>query len=62
MDLDRVAEDRMRRRGVRPRLPNAPVAPPPPKRAKPGEITFSEAAKAFVREYEAMTQGERNAA
>lgn len=60
--LDRVAEDRMRRRGLLPALPNVPVTPPPPKRAQPGEITFRQAAKVFVREYEAMTQGERNAA
>lgn len=29
--LDRVAEDRMRRRGMMPALPNVPVTPPPPK-------------------------------
>jgi len=60
--LDRVAEDRMRRRGMMPALPNVPVEPPPPRQAKPGEMTFKEAATTFVREYEAMTQGERNAA
>jgi integrase len=59
--LDRVAEDRMRRRGMMPALPNTPVEAPPPRRAKPGEMTFKAAAATFVREYEAMTLGERNA-
>jgi integrase len=59
--LDRVAEDRMRRRGMMPALPNVPIEPSPPRRARPGEMTFKEAARVFVREYEAMTHGERNA-
>lgn len=59
--LDRVAEDRMRRRGILPAPANVPVQTPPPRRRVPGEKTFKEAAAAFVREYEAMTLGERNA-
>jgi hypothetical protein len=47
--LDRVAEDRMRRRGMMPALPNTPVEAPPPRRAKPGEMTFKAAAATFVR-------------
>ena len=61
--LDRVAEDRLRRRGI---LPSGSVAPvgaavAPPVAPLPGEKTFREAAAAFQREYEAMTLGERNA-
>ena len=59
--LDRVAEDRMRRRGLLPAVPNVAVEAPPPRRPHPGEKTFRDAAETFVREYEAMTQGERNA-
>ncbi|WP_240484649.1 hypothetical protein [Brevundimonas nasdae] len=60
--LDRVAEDRLRRRGALPSTPETPVVIPArtsPKRT--GEKTFREAAAAFVKEYEAMTLGERNA-
>lgn len=72
--LDRAAEDRLRRRGMLPGPtgPGAAVAPAAPFAAAPvvseaaapprGEKTFSEAAEAFLREYEAMTLGERNAA
>lgn len=60
--LDRVAEDRMRRRGALPAPPDFPhQAPETPKPRAPGEKTFADAARAFVREYEAMTHGERNA-
>lgn len=58
--LDRLAEDRMRRRGVLPAPVGARIEPPPPRKAAPGEKTFKEAGLAFVREYEAMTRGERN--
>lgn len=58
--LDRAAEDRMRRRGLMPPSPTTQVEPAPPRRAKPGEMTFKEAAATFVREFEAMTLGERN--
>ena len=60
--LDRVAEDRLRRRGMLP--PNVPVeaAAPLSKPRVPGEKTFREAAAVFVREYQTMTAGERNAA
>lgn len=58
--LDRVAEDRLRRRGgvVSP-LPSSPY--PEASRARPGEKTFREAAAVFLVEFEAMTLGERNA-
>ncbi|KAK0351549.1 hypothetical protein LTR94_024516 [Friedmanniomyces endolithicus] len=59
--LDRVAEDRLRRRGgivVAPGQPSIPVETP---RTRPGEKTFREAASAFLLEFEAMTLGERNA-
>src|SRR3989344_606326 len=59
--LDRVAEDRLRRRGgvgVAPAQPSLPVETP---RTRPGEKTFREAASAFLLEFEAMTLGERNA-
>lgn len=59
--LDRVAEDRLRRRGgiiVAPGQPAIPVETP---RTRAGEKTFREAASAFLLEFEAMTLGERNA-
>ncbi|MBI1198923.1 MAG: site-specific integrase [Phenylobacterium sp.] len=57
--LDRVAEDRLRRRGVE--LPQAPQgAPEPPRRRIIIEKTFREAAAEFLREYRALTLGERN--
>ena len=60
--LDRVAEDRLQRRGIMPAPADVPVTSPerPPPR-KPGEKTFREAAVAFEREFTAMTLGERNA-
>lgn len=58
--LDRVAEDRLRRRGISPSGGVAPGVVAPPIEARPGEKTFREAAAAFQREYEAMTLGERN--
>ena len=60
--LDRVAEDRLRKSGKLPSLPEMPVVVPErvtPKR--PGEKTFREAAAVFEKEFEAMTLGERNA-
>ncbi len=60
--LDRVAEDRLRRRGALPSAPDTPVVIlERTKPEKPGEKTFREAAAAFVKEFEAMTLGERNA-
>lgn len=60
--LDRVAEDRLRRRGALPSAPDTPVViPERTKPKKPGERTFREAAAAFVKEFQAMTFGERNA-
>jgi hypothetical protein len=58
---DRLAEDRMRRRGILPTPANVTVPPPPPMKAQPGEKTFREAAAVFVREYCTMMEGERNA-
>ena len=60
--LDRLAEDRLQRRGIMPAPAEVPVKSPelPPPR-KPGEKTFREAAVAFEREFTAMTLGERNA-
>jgi len=55
--LDRVAEDRLRRRGIEP--PAAPVAAQPVRRIV-AERTFREAAADFIEEYVALTQGERN--
>ncbi|HEX4741152.1 MAG TPA: site-specific integrase [Caulobacteraceae bacterium] len=60
--LDRVAEDRLRQRGVLPPPADRPVQPAPPRPLLLVEKTFSEAATAFLREYETMTYGERNAA
>ena len=62
--MDRVAEDRLRRRGILPNAIGAPRPPPPaevPRPRAPGEKTFREAALSFVREFESITQGERNA-
>lgn len=59
--LDRVAEDRLRRRGgivLQPGQASIPVETP---KLRPGEKTFREAAAAFLIEFEAMTLGERNA-
>ena len=59
--LDRIAEDRLRRRGgivVAPGQPSIRVETPS---TRPGEKTFREAASAFLLEFEAMTLGERNA-
>ncbi|WP_354087537.1 site-specific integrase [Brevundimonas faecalis] len=58
--LDRVAEDRLRRRGGLVLQPEPPVRSEPVPKAQPGEKTFREAAAVFEREYEAMTLGERN--
>lgn len=59
--LDRAAEDRLRRRGELPAPIGFPVQKPEiPKPRAPGEKTFKEAAAAFLREYAAMTAGERN--
>lgn len=63
--LDRVAEDRLRRRGMVPAPGGAPVVVPAPRPEpfipRPGEKTFREAAEVFEREFVAMTLGERNA-
>lgn len=60
--LDRLAEDRLRRRGIvltpTSTTPAVPVVLPPAPQS--GEKTFREAADAFQREYEALTRGERN--
>lgn len=66
--LDRLAEERVRRRGLETALPQ-----PATRRRKPAssrrqvrragqshEKTFHDAADAFVTEYEALTKGERN--
>lgn len=59
--LDRAAEDRLRRRGELLAPIGFPVQKPEiPKPRAPGEKTFKEAAAAFLREYAAMTAGERN--
>jgi integrase len=59
--LDRVAEDRLRRRGALVVQPVQPILPEEPPKPQHGEKTFREAAAVFEREYEAMTLGERNA-
>lgn len=60
--LDRVAEDRLRRKGLMPGPAGVAItAPEPPRPRVPGEKTFRQAATVFLREYETMTQGERNA-
>lgn len=59
--LDRVAEDRLRRRGELPAPADFPIERPAiPKPRTPGEKTFREAGEVFVREFTAMTAGERN--
>lgn len=58
--LDRVAEDRLRRRGGLVFQAGQPVRSEHVPKAQPGEKTFREAAGVFEREYEAMTLGERN--
>jgi len=59
--LDRLAEDRLSRRGLQ---VGATPAPRPAKSTAPArradEKTFREAADVFVAEYEAITRGERN--
>lgn len=57
---DRVAEDRMRRRGLLPAPAGVEVVRPPPRPRFSGEKTFREAAAAFLREYKALLQGERS--
>jgi integrase len=59
--LDQVAEDRLRKRGVLPTPVGVKLTPAEPSKRTPGEKTFRDAATAFLREYEAMTLGERNA-
>jgi integrase len=60
--LDRVAEDRLSRKGMMPAAAPIPItAPVPPRTRFPGEKTFRIAAAAFVREFQTMTEGERNA-
>lgn len=58
--LDRVAEDRLRRRGGLVVQSGQPARSEHVPKAQPGEKTFREAAAVFEREYEAMTLGERN--
>lgn len=58
--LDRVAEDRLRRRGTVPVPDGVPVLRSEPFTPKRGEKTFREAGEIFEREFEAMTLGERN--
>jgi len=55
--LDKLAEERLRLRGL-----DAPPKPRPeePARRIAGDRKFSEAAAAFVKEYETLTSGERN--
>jgi len=55
--LDRVAEDRLRRRGIQP--PPAPALPSPV-RLSGGGRKFREVAADFLREYEVLTRGERS--
>lgn len=57
--LDRVAEDRLRRRGMEP-PPVRQVAPDAAPKKIASERTFREAAAAFLREYKTLTEGERN--
>lgn len=57
---DRVAEDRMRRRGLMPSEDGR--TRPRTARRKPGEKSFAEAAQLFLREYRTLVAGERNAA
>ncbi|HYD43994.1 MAG TPA: site-specific integrase, partial [Phenylobacterium sp.] len=55
--LDRVAEDRLRRRGLDP--PLAPVAPRPVRYAGGGH-KFRDVGAQFLKEFEALTLGERS--
>ncbi len=55
---DRVAEDRLRQRGMLPDPLGRSRAPPRPR--VPGEKTFADAAAAFLKEYRALLEGERN--
>lgn len=57
---DRIAEDRLKRRGLLPAPPGIEVVRPPVQPRFPGERTFREAAAAFLREYKALLEGERN--
>ena len=57
---DRIAEDRLKRRGLLPAPPGIEVIRPPAQPRFPGERTFREAAAAFLREYKALLEGERN--
>jgi hypothetical protein len=57
---DRLAEDRMARKGMLAEKPEVPKARRPP-RGKLGEKRFSEAAEAFLREWRVLAEGERNA-
>ncbi len=60
--LDRVAEDRLRRRGALPAPRDYPAERPLlPKPRALGERSFQEAAAVFVHEFKTMTHGERNA-
>jgi len=60
--LDRVAEDRLRRRGIEP-PPRAGVSRPvTPAPRRSGGVTFRQAAEAFLREYEVLAGAERNRA
>lgn len=58
--LDRVAEDRLRRRGGLVVQSGQPARSEHVLKALPGEMSFRKAAAVFEREYEAMTLGERN--
>jgi len=57
---DRVAEDRMRKRGLMPGSDGR--TRPRAVRRKPGEKSFADAAQAFLREYRTLVAGERNEA
>lgn len=57
---DRVAEDRLKRRGMLPARSGIDVVRQPARPRFPGERTFREAAAAFLREYKALLAGERN--
>lgn len=57
---DRLAEDRMARKGLLVEKPEGPKAKRAP-RGKLGEKRFSEAADAFLREWRVFAEGERNA-
>jgi len=57
---DRVAEDRMRRRGLMPSEDGR--TRPRTARRRPGEKSFADAAHLFLRQYRTLVAGERNAA